>query len=52
MDKRAFSERLSALRIQKGISARDMSLSLGQNAGKGFEEIGRFGASRRPLFCF
>ena len=33
MDKRAFSERLSALRIQKGISARDMSLSLGQSAG-------------------
>ncbi len=33
MDKRAFSERLAALRIQRGISARDMSLSLGQSAG-------------------
>ncbi|MBO4884155.1 MAG: helix-turn-helix transcriptional regulator [Clostridia bacterium] len=33
MDKRAFSQRLAALRIQKGISARDMSLSLGQSAG-------------------
>ncbi len=27
-----FSERLSTLRIQKGVSARDMSLSLGQSA--------------------
>lgn len=28
-----FAERLSKLRTNKGISARDMSLSLGQNAG-------------------
>lgn len=28
-----FAERLAQLRIQKGISARDMSLSLGQGAG-------------------
>jgi len=28
-----FPNRLSILRIQKGISARDMSLSLGQNPG-------------------
>ena len=28
-----FPNRLSMLRIQKGISARDMSLSLGQNPG-------------------
>lgn len=28
-----FAERLSQLRIQKGVSARDMSLSLGQSAG-------------------
>ncbi len=28
-----FPERLSTLRIQKGISARDMSLSIGQNPG-------------------
>ncbi|MGN1167485.1 MAG: helix-turn-helix domain-containing protein [Lachnospiraceae bacterium] len=28
-----FCKRLSELRIQKGVSARDMSLSLGQNAG-------------------
>lgn len=28
-----FSKRLSELRIQKGVSARDMSLSLGQNSG-------------------
>ncbi len=27
-----FSQRLSELRIQKGVSARDMSLSIGQNA--------------------
>ncbi len=28
-----FSARLSYLRLQKGVSARDMSLSIGQNAG-------------------
>ena len=28
-----FSTRLSQLRIQKGVSARDMSLSIGQNPG-------------------
>ena len=28
-----FAERLTDLRIQKGVSARDMSLSIGQNAG-------------------
>ena len=28
-----FQDRLSKLRIEKGVSARDMSLSLGQNAG-------------------
>lgn len=28
-----FSQRLAQLRIQKGISARDMSLSIGQNPG-------------------
>lgn len=28
-----FAARLSKLRIEKGVSARDMSLSLGQNAG-------------------
>lgn len=28
-----FAERLAQLRIQKGVSARDMSLSLGQGAG-------------------
>ena len=28
-----FAERLTQLRIQKGVSARDMSLSLGQNPG-------------------
>lgn len=33
MDKRAFSERMASLRIQRGVSARDMSLSLGQSAG-------------------
>lgn len=32
MDKK-FSERLAKLRTEKGISARDMSLSLGQSAG-------------------
>ena len=33
MDQTVFSRRLSELRIQKGVSARDMSLSLGQSAG-------------------
>ena len=28
-----FSQRLAMLRTQKGVSARDMSLSIGQNAG-------------------
>ena len=28
-----FADRLSELRIEKGVSARDMSLSLGQNSG-------------------
>jgi transcriptional regulator with XRE-family HTH domain len=28
-----FSQRLAALRISKGVSARDMSLSIGQSAG-------------------
>ena len=31
MEKQEFSQRLSMLRIQKGVSARDMSLSLGQS---------------------
>lgn len=30
---KSFSERLSQLRIQKAVSARDMSLSIGQNPG-------------------
>ncbi len=33
VDKQEFSRRLSALRINKGVSARDMSLSIGQSAG-------------------
>lgn len=33
MYEKEFSQRLSQLRIKKGVSARDMSLSLGQNAG-------------------
>ena len=33
MDKNEFAKRLSELRIKKGVSARDMSLSLGQSAG-------------------
>ena len=33
MNKQEFSERLSSLRISKGVSARDMSLSIGQSAG-------------------
>ncbi|MBQ2634162.1 MAG: helix-turn-helix transcriptional regulator [Oscillospiraceae bacterium] len=33
MDQKVFSRRLSELRIQRGVSARDMSLSLGQSAG-------------------
>ena len=33
MDEKAFSLRLALLREKKGVSARDMSLSIGQNAG-------------------
>ena len=33
MTEKEFSERLTQLRLQKGVSARDMSLSLGQNEG-------------------
>ncbi len=33
MDEMEFALRLSRLRMQKGVSARDMSLSIGQNAG-------------------
>lgn len=32
MTKKQFSERLAQLRINKGVSARDMSLSIGQSA--------------------
>lgn len=31
MDQKMFSQRLSQLRINKGVSARDMSLSIGQS---------------------
>ena len=33
MEQKEFGQRLAELRIQKGVSARDMSLSLGQSAG-------------------
>ena len=33
MEKHEFCQRLAALRTQKGVSARDMSLSIGQSAG-------------------
>lgn len=33
MYEKEFSKRLAQLRLQKGISARDMSLSIGQNPG-------------------
>lgn len=33
MEKEAFIKRLSELRMAKGISARDMSLSIGQSSG-------------------
>ena len=33
MDKETFIKRLVVLRMSKGVSARDMSLSLGQSAG-------------------
>ena len=33
MDTKAFSMRLATLREKKGVSARDMSLSIGQNPG-------------------
>ena len=33
MEKQDFARRLTKLRMEKGVSARDMSLSLGQSAG-------------------
>ena len=33
MEKEIFAQRLTQLRMNKGVSARDMSLSLGQSAG-------------------
>lgn len=33
MHKKQFTERLTELRMKKGVSARDMSLSLSQNSG-------------------
>lgn len=33
MTKEQFAERMAKLRINKGVSARDMSLSIGQSAG-------------------
>ena len=33
MEEKDFALRLAQLRIKKGVSARDMSLSIGQNAG-------------------
>lgn len=33
VNKQEFADRLSALRINKGVSARDMSLSIGQSPG-------------------
>ena len=33
MYEKDFQERLASLRNKKGVSARDMSLSIGQNAG-------------------
>lgn len=33
MDKEVFARRLVELRMKKGVSARDMSLSIGQSAG-------------------
>ena len=33
MDKEMFTKRLVELRMKKGVSARDMSLSIGQSAG-------------------
>ena len=33
MEKEVFRQRLAELRTQKGVSARDMSLSIGQSAG-------------------
>ncbi len=33
MDKQVFIKRLTELRMNKGVSARDMSLSIGQSAG-------------------
>ena len=37
-----FALRISKLRTQKGVSARDMSLSIGQNAGKALPSMTSF----------
>ena len=39
MCKEAFSKRLVQLRMAKGVSARDMSLSLGQNPGYNYYHL-------------
>ena len=52
MDERGFALRLAKLRTDKGISARDMSLSLGQNAGYiNNIESGKALPSMSSFFC-
>ena len=46
MCKEAFSKRLVQLRMAKGVSARDMSLSLGQNPGYITEQLKRLDAAQ------
>ena len=50
MDERDFALRLAQLREKKGVSARDMSLSIGQNAG--YINNIELGKSRPSLECF
>lgn len=52
MDENDFAIRLAKLRMLKGISARDMSLSLGQNAGYIYDiESGKSLPSLSVFFC-
>ena len=50
MYEKEFSQRLAKLRLQKGVSARDMSLSIGQNPG--YINNIESGKSMPSMMCF
>ena len=45
MEKKQFAQRMSQLRQAKGVSARDMSLSLGQSAGSAEPPVASIGST-------